>query len=404
VDNNRKPLPTEEIQRVHLVGAKGLEELLQGLGLVDEMPDHEFEMPCVGDTWKHHNGIEYEVVLVTNQYSDRPEYQTTVSFVGANGKAWSKTLGNFLRKMTFVRRADAVPCGILEAPSLGIVGIRAGNIWPVSGEEDTTPQADIDIQYSPESKKGSSADGMWYGAILINGQDTGDITELRDLVLQGLRVVCGGPVNDKDDVFAQDQWWVSELETLAYGHPVTLDQSRAAATAINLARSVLPVTLNIPEGSEAEKKFIEAWGAGTTLLEKGEKVSMPPPGHTVHPLLQILNDKDQMALVAKRATEMQLATIGKARCPDCDAAGKQYRDGWITCDTCNGTKLVDVAVRDALEALGDKPKTYGCNHVRESCMLCYASVMRWRAKRAEIIAQADPAGDHMFERFIRPCE
>lgn len=42
--------------------------------------------------------------------------------------------------------------------------------------------------------------------------------------------------------FALDQWWVKELETISITRPPTANQVRAAAVALNLARSVLPET------------------------------------------------------------------------------------------------------------------------------------------------------------------
>lgn len=75
-------------------------------------------MPAAGETWKHHNGAEYEVLLLTNQYSERPEYPVNVVYQGANGKTWSKTLANFLKKMTFVKGPEEVACEPLEVPAL----------------------------------------------------------------------------------------------------------------------------------------------------------------------------------------------------------------------------------------------------------------------------------------------
>ena len=57
-------------------------------------------LPSVGDWWTHHNGNRYEVVLLSNEDSDNPDYPVTVSYRGENGKVWSKTLENFLAKMT----------------------------------------------------------------------------------------------------------------------------------------------------------------------------------------------------------------------------------------------------------------------------------------------------------------
>ena len=61
--------------------------------------------PKVGQKWKHHNGIEYEVILLGNEDAAperRDEYPVCVSYKGANGKVWTKTLENFQSKMTLV--------------------------------------------------------------------------------------------------------------------------------------------------------------------------------------------------------------------------------------------------------------------------------------------------------------
>lgn len=56
--------------------------------------------PKSEDRYIHHNGNEYEVILVANQHSDREDYPTTVVYSGKDGKIWSKTLEDFLSKMT----------------------------------------------------------------------------------------------------------------------------------------------------------------------------------------------------------------------------------------------------------------------------------------------------------------
>lgn len=50
--------------------------------------------------YKHHNGLVYEVLFITNEGSTNPDYPETVVYEGINGKKWSKTLDNFLQKMT----------------------------------------------------------------------------------------------------------------------------------------------------------------------------------------------------------------------------------------------------------------------------------------------------------------
>ena len=56
--------------------------------------------PKPEDRNTHENGNKYEVILVANQHSDREDYPITVVYSGENGKIWSKTLEDFLLKMT----------------------------------------------------------------------------------------------------------------------------------------------------------------------------------------------------------------------------------------------------------------------------------------------------------------
>lgn len=58
--------------------------------------------PQPEDCYQHMNGNTYEVILVANQHSVRPDYPTTVIYSGLNGKVWAKTLDNFLSKMTYL--------------------------------------------------------------------------------------------------------------------------------------------------------------------------------------------------------------------------------------------------------------------------------------------------------------
>lgn len=59
-----------------------------------KLPEHQ-------TIWQHHNGNYYRVYDTTNEHTERPdEYPPTVSYIGENGKRWSKPLPNFLEKMT----------------------------------------------------------------------------------------------------------------------------------------------------------------------------------------------------------------------------------------------------------------------------------------------------------------
>ena len=67
-----------------------------------DRPYHASELPKAGETYRHNNGSLYRVDLVANVDSDRPGYPVTVCYRGEDGRAWSKTLGEFLAKMTRV--------------------------------------------------------------------------------------------------------------------------------------------------------------------------------------------------------------------------------------------------------------------------------------------------------------
>lgn len=61
----------------------------------------ETDEPVLPKTvWTHKNGCQYMVVMLSNTDSQRSEYPTQVTYVGKNGKLWSKDLDNFLSKMT----------------------------------------------------------------------------------------------------------------------------------------------------------------------------------------------------------------------------------------------------------------------------------------------------------------
>lgn len=330
-------------------------------------------LPSTGDTWRHHKGNEYEVLLLSNQYSQQPEYPPTVVYQGANGKVWSKSLVNFLKKMTFVRKAEEVECGTLDVPTLGITGVRPGSTWTNDGAD--FPTADIDLRYSKES--GRCEAEIWYGAIHATARTAEQAEELRDLIIKGLEMATtlrdsldfegllaqyhekvwnaasseGATVHDEDGCQDYDLAGVDVTKKLIamfrgeekYTHH--LDMPIIEGLDLSKCTVFAP-----PFTEEAKEQFIEAWGAADK---------------SVHPLIEVLNDKDQMAEIAKRATEAQLTQLAE----------------WS----------------------GEQPKTFGCHHNSETCGLCHDMVMRWKEKQKQA-TQAEPEGDHMFERFIRPSD
>jgi hypothetical protein len=59
------------------------------------------QIPAHKSLWKHKNGNIYEVLMITNLESERPEYPITVVYCNArNFKVWSRPLSEWHRSMT----------------------------------------------------------------------------------------------------------------------------------------------------------------------------------------------------------------------------------------------------------------------------------------------------------------
>lgn len=382
VGDEEWPTGAESAIQLGIKGAKGMEALLRALGLVDKedtihthifydngewvgydeaalervrnrsylkvrqsMLDYftmlslpfDTQWPTAGDIWRHANGCEYEIDKVANQYSTREEYPATVVYQGENGKVWAKTLLNFMTKMNFVRRPDPVACEPLAVPSLDIVGIREGSIWPGDTVQDTTPQADIDLQYSPESRQGAGSDNIWHAAVQVNGKTTERVEELRSLVVEGLRVVTGntcpdegcphygtphahGKLRDSLDFEGLLSQYHSEVWKAAADEEERGDVGYdevgvgTAKQLIAMFRGEAKYThhselrITAPFDEAAKQKFIDAWSAA------GDK--------PLHPLIQCLHDHGDE--IASRATQMQLDTLKKA-----DPTGDHMFDRFI---------------------------------------------------------------------------
>lgn len=60
--------------------------------------------PTTGSYWQHRNGVVYEVLMITNADSTKPEYPPTVVYQGAvNRKLWSRPVADWHRSMTLIR-------------------------------------------------------------------------------------------------------------------------------------------------------------------------------------------------------------------------------------------------------------------------------------------------------------
>lgn len=62
-------------------------------------------VPEPGTEWKHDNGNRYWVIALCNEHADpqnATKYPVTVTYIGENGRIWSKELPNFIARMHYV--------------------------------------------------------------------------------------------------------------------------------------------------------------------------------------------------------------------------------------------------------------------------------------------------------------
>jgi len=57
-------------------------------------------LPREGSYWRHRNGNIYQVKEVSNESDRQAEYPVTITYVGPNGKKWSKSAFNWFEKMS----------------------------------------------------------------------------------------------------------------------------------------------------------------------------------------------------------------------------------------------------------------------------------------------------------------
>lgn len=76
-------------------------------------------IPVRKTKWRHRNGNEYTVYDITNEHAEpenRDKYPIMISYVGANGKRWSKTLKDFMAKMTIIPTESPTFMDSLDKP------------------------------------------------------------------------------------------------------------------------------------------------------------------------------------------------------------------------------------------------------------------------------------------------
>lgn len=66
----------------------------------EELRHNRQTLPEIGSHWAHKNGNEYEVICITNEFSERQEeYPITIVYKGSNGKIWSRPLDSWHKSM-----------------------------------------------------------------------------------------------------------------------------------------------------------------------------------------------------------------------------------------------------------------------------------------------------------------
>lgn len=133
-------------------------------------------VPGMGTIWEHHkNGIEYEVYDVTNEDADeeRTDYRTTVSYIGPNGKKWSKSLERFHETMLFTGKHAEYPTKVV----VGRPGVNPGHF--------TVPKFEVvfDPKFEPDGP------GLFY---YVNYKEYNGKTTMLEEITQRIRVMLHG--------------------------------------------------------------------------------------------------------------------------------------------------------------------------------------------------------------------
>jgi len=149
-------------------------------------------IPVIGSKWKHHNGNEYIVYDITNEHAEperREEYPVTVSYIGSNGKKWSKPLDNFLDRM---RPSDGewgtVP--VLKSTTLHDPATKQKPSMPVIVEQECDantpkfPPLKINVTTNASLKQ---SEGLWY---YVNANDV--FVDQTAEVIRSVLVEVGG--------------------------------------------------------------------------------------------------------------------------------------------------------------------------------------------------------------------
>lgn len=64
----------------------------------------QITIPALNSLWKHSRGATYQVLLITNEATDKPsEYPITVVYQDVeNKKIWSRTLSRWYESMSLI--------------------------------------------------------------------------------------------------------------------------------------------------------------------------------------------------------------------------------------------------------------------------------------------------------------
>ena len=98
-------------------------------------------IPQPQQRWRHHNGVEYVVICLSNEHSERDEYPLTITYQGENGRIWSKPLRGFMKSMNLI-------------PATGPVVVEPAPTRLVLDDGDATVEMDrLHISSAPLTKE-----------------------------------------------------------------------------------------------------------------------------------------------------------------------------------------------------------------------------------------------------------
>ena len=177
------------------------------------MTQHRKPVPSNGSIWEHHkNKIEYEVYDVTNDEADegRTDYAVTVSYIGPNGKKWSKSLERFHETMVFTGKYAEFPTKVV----VGRPGVNPGHF--------TVPEFEVvfDPKFEPDGP------GLFY---YVNYEDYQGKTTMLEEITQRIRVMLHGVPQEPIAGVRTGDNFNAMLEYTKFGHASQCERDEIAA-------------------------------------------------------------------------------------------------------------------------------------------------------------------------------